>query len=275
MSRPQMMPPVLSRSAVVLTAAIALLTAAPTQAQTLQSFSEPYETVLVAAPESGIVASLAVKEGDRVAKGQTIASLDNQVLAASLASAQVRAESQGKLAAAQAAFDIRRRRVEKFQSLRLEGHASPEELEQAQADLAIAEANLITAREELREHGLEADRIRASIDRRVIRSPIDGVVLRLHKAAGESVGPGDAEVATIVQLTALRVTLYLPTSRAVRLKPDATIPLSFVESGATAHGRVEFISPVTDSDSGTVRVVVVIDNPHGQYRSGVRCDLTK
>jgi RND family efflux transporter MFP subunit len=265
--------PVLARATVALTAAIALLAAAAAPAQTLRSFSEPYETVLVAAPESGIVDSLAVREGDRVAQGQTIASLDNQVHQASLASAQVRADSQGKLAAAQVAFDIRHRRVEKFRSLRLEGHASPEEVEQAQADLAIAEANLIAAREELREYQLEADRIRVAIERRVIRSPIDGVVLRLHKAAGESVGPGDAEVATIVQLTALRVTLYLPTSRAVSLEPDKAIPLTFAESGARANGRVEFISPVTDSDSGTVRVVVVIDNPPGQYRSGVRCDL--
>jgi RND family efflux transporter MFP subunit len=239
----------------------------------LLSFTEPYETVLVAASEPGIVHSVDVCEGDRVARDQVIATLDNQVLKASLAAAEARAGSQGKLAAAQAAHDVRRRRVDKFRSLEQQGHASPEEVEQAEADLAIAAANLVAAREERRQFQLDADRIRAEVERRVIRSPIDGVVLRLHKSAGEAVGAGDLHVATIVQLSALRVTLYLPTAQAVHLPRGESVALRFADGGAKATGRVEFVSPVTDSDSDTVRVVVVVDNPHGRYRSGVRCDL--
>ncbi|WP_170156865.1 hypothetical protein [Roseimicrobium gellanilyticum] len=41
----------------------------------------------------------------------------------------------------------------------------------------------------------------------------------------------------------------------------------------TAPAKVEFISSVTDSASGTVRVKFVIDNAAGTYRSGVRCTL--
>jgi RND family efflux transporter MFP subunit len=252
-----------------------VLASSSASGQTLLSFTEPYETVLVAAPEAGIIDSVAVEEGDRVVQDQVIASLDDRVLQASLAAAEAKARTQGELAAAQAAHEIRRRRVEKFRSLQLQGHASPEEVEQAEADLAIAAANLISAQEGRRQSELEADRIRVGIERRVIRSPIDGVVLRLHKTAGEAVGNGDAQVATIVQLAALRVTLYLPTAHAARLRPGETVPLRFADSGAPATGRVEFVSPVTNSDSGTVRVVVVIDNPHGQHRSGVRCDLAK
>jgi RND family efflux transporter MFP subunit len=258
-----------------LTFAVAALASAAASAQTLLSFTEPNETVLVAAPEAGILAEIAVREGDRVSQGQVIASLDDEVLRASLAAAEAKARTRGELAAAQAAYDVRLRRVEKFRELRQQGHASPEEVEQAEADLAIAEANLITAQESLQQSQLEADRIRAGLERRVIRSPLDGVVLRLHKRAGEAVGNGDAHVATLVQLSALRVTLYLPTARAVRLKPSDTVPLKFADSGRRARGRVEFVSPVTDSDSGTVRVVLVIDNLHGEFRSGVRCDLAE
>ncbi len=259
----------------VLTLAMAALASTAASAQTLLSFTEPYETVLVAAPEAGIVAKIAVREGDRVSQGQVIASLDDEVLRASLAAAGAKARARGELAAAQAACDIRRRRVDKFRELRQQGHASPEEVEQAEADLAIAEANLISAQEARQQAQLDADRIRAGVQRRVIRSPIDGVVLMLHKRAGEAVGGGDAQVATLVKLSALRVTLYLPTSRAARLKPSDTVPLRFADSGRRARGRVEFVSPVTDSDSGTVRVVVVIDNPLGEFRSGVRCDLAE
>jgi RND family efflux transporter MFP subunit len=252
--------------------ALVLLAPVTSHGQTLQGFTEPYETVLVAAPEPGIIDSIAVREGDPVAEGQVIASLDSQVLQASLATAKARAEAHGKLAAAEAASDLQQRRVRKFQSLRQQGHASPEELEQAETELAIAEANLVAAREELRLHELEAHRIRVGIERRVIRSPLDGVVLHIHKNVGESVAAGDTQVATVVQLTALRVTLYLPTEQARHLSPGGTIPLKTAD-GAVAAGQIEFVSPVTDSESGTVRVVAVIDNAQGRYRSGVRCEL--
>ena len=38
-------------------------------------------------------------------------------------------------------------------------------------------------------------------------------------------------------------------------------------------GAIDFISPVTDAESGTVRVKVRIDNPQNKYRSGQRCAL--
>ena len=36
---------------------------------------------------------------------------------------------------------------------------------------------------------------------------------------------------------------------------------------------MEFIAPVTEAESGTVRVKVLIDNAHGAYRCGIRCLL--
>jgi multidrug efflux pump subunit AcrA (membrane-fusion protein) len=39
------------------------------------------------------------------------------------------------------------------------------------------------------------------------------------------------------------------------------------------EGTIEFISPVTDAESGTVRVKVRMDNRSGLFRSGQRCSL--
>jgi multidrug efflux pump subunit AcrA (membrane-fusion protein) len=46
-----------------------------------------------------------------------------------------------------------------------------------------------------------------------------------------------------------------------------------VDSSASVQGAVESVSPVTDAESGTVRVKVCFDNPKGEYRSGQRCTL--
>ena len=36
---------------------------------------------------------------------------------------------------------------------------------------------------------------------------------------------------------------------------------------------MEFVAPVTEAESGTVRVKVLIDNAKGAYRCGIRCLL--
>ena len=45
------------------------------------------------------------------------------------------------------------------------------------------------------------------------------------------------------------------------------------ELGFEVEGRVEFVSPITDADSGTIRVELSIDNSKGGVPSGVRCVL--
>jgi multidrug efflux pump subunit AcrA (membrane-fusion protein) len=46
-----------------------------------------------------------------------------------------------------------------------------------------------------------------------------------------------------------------------------------LDSDAETRGTVEFISPITDAESGTVLVKVRVANPHGRFRSGERCKI--
>lgn len=252
---------------------IVLLSTATADAQTLEAFTEPSETVRVASPEAGIIASVELSEGDRVSAGQLIATLDTKILEASLASARAIAESRGSLASANATLNLRRIRHEKIKRLHDDGHASPEEAERAASDLAVAEAELISIREKIDQSRLEVKRIEAQIERRKIRSPIDGVIIRLEKKPGELVAAGDSLVATVVQLSELRVRFYLPTPQAIKLKRNDQVKVFLPQTDQTTSGSVDFVSPVTDSDSGTVRVEVVIKNTKNEYRSGLRCIL--
>jgi hypothetical protein len=49
------------------------------------------------------------------------------------------------------------------------------------------------------------------------------------------------------------------------------VALILPESEQNAVGEVEFVSPVSEAESGTVRVKVLLKNPQGKYRCGVRC----
>ena len=249
-------------------------------AVTADGFTEPYRTTDVAAVETGIVVSLAVHEGQSVRQGDVLATLDNDVHTALLAIADQGRQSEGVLNAALAEHRLRQSRLEKLGTLRAKGHARQEEVERAKADLAIAEAQILSAREERAIKQLEYQKIKAQLQRRTIRAPSDGVVTTIQKEIGEYVAANDANVLTIVQLDPLLATFSLPSQQAATLEVDQHVTVRSLDMAAVGasspvlmNGTVEFISPVTDAESGTVRVKVRIANHDGRFRSGERCSL--
>jgi len=242
-------------------------------AKTIEGFTRPYETVNLAAPEAGIIQTLQAKQGDTVSAGQAVALLDNAVLRVSLEAARAKADSKGPVLAAEADHRQRSSRLVHMRKLREKGHASPEEVERAVADAEISAANLATAREEARANLLAVKQIKAQLDRRTIRSPIDGVISFMPKRPGEFVSATDPDVATIVQIDRLRVIFQTPTDQISRLTIGGVVRLRISQNQEVVNGTVDFISPITDAQSNLVRVEVVIDNHLGKHRSGVRCEL--
>jgi HlyD family secretion protein len=180
----------------------------------------------LAATVVGRITSMPVDEGDRVKAGQVVAEIDNADLRAQLAAAkaavearqselqrlqagareQERREAEASVAEAQAETNLTRLTYQRREALGAKSIVSKESVDQARADrdaamarealqaerlallvappraedVAIAEANLTSAR-------AHVDEISAQLDKTIIRSPIDGVVLRRYRRAGESV----------------------------------------------------------------------------------------
>ncbi len=253
--------------------ALTLFASAPATAVPFEGFTEPYRRIEVAAAEIGILETVLVREGDRVARGQVIATLDSEILVVSKAIAEANRQAKGRLDAAQAERDLRKMRLERLEPLRSQGHASQQEIDWARAELAVAEANLLSAQEQHLLDQLECRKVEAMIERRTVRSPIDGIVARLHREEREFVSNNSAVVATVVQLNPLRVVFAVPTAQAMSFKVGQGVTLRFPEGKRKARGKIELVAPVTDPESGTVRVIVIVDNPRGQIPCGVRCSL--
>jgi RND family efflux transporter MFP subunit len=253
--------------------ALTLFSTAAALGTSFEGFTEPYRKIDVAAAETGTVAKLLVREGDRVVKGQPLAMLDKEVLEVYKEIAEANTQAKGKLDSAEAERNLRKMRLERLEPLREQGHASQEEIDRARTELEVAEANLRSAREQHLVDELERKKVEAMIERRTLRSPIDGVVTKLHKDEQEFVSNTSATVVTVVQLDPLRVTFTIPTKYALSIEVGQAITLEFPESSTTAPCKVEFVAPITEAESGTVRVKVLLDNPKGQYRCGVRCSL--
>jgi RND family efflux transporter MFP subunit len=242
------------------------------QEQVVEGFTEPIRKLDLIPPEPGTIASFTVQEGSAVKKDELVGSLDCDVQQVALEIARGNAANHGRLDSATAERDIRRWRLSKLQTLREQGNANEEEVTRVAAELAVAEANIVAALEQRSADTLEVERIAATIERRALRSPFNGVVTRVFHEEKEFVG-NNSPVLTIMQLDKLRVTFTVPTALVARLKVNQNVPLTFPNSGQKAAGKIEFISPVSEADSDTVRVKVLIENPQGKFRCGVRCAL--
>ncbi len=205
-------------------------------------YTEPYRMARMSFPETGVIVELPVREGTAVQSGEILARLDYQVL-------------QTELNIAREQLRIRQLRFEKLKELQALGSVSPDEFERARADLYMDEER--------------AKRIEAQIENRTLRAPFDCVVVEIKREISESVSSASTHVLTVVQLNRLLVNLHLSPAEAFRLSPQEQVDLTLDEPGVI-KARVDFVSPVIDAASNTVRVRFLIENPQGEYRSGVR-----
>jgi RND family efflux transporter MFP subunit len=226
--------------------ALALVATGRADDPAILGYTEPSQIITVSAGEIGVIAEMLVKEGDAVKTGQVLARLDTTVLNAELEIAKAEA----KLAATR-----NQRVLELQQSTRV----TPEELEKAKTELAIKDA--------------QVRRIEAMIEVRTMHSPVDGVVTEIKRDPSEIVSAANPHVLTVVQIDRLSVNLFLPPERVEKRRAGNKSELMLLDPERRVPATVEFVSPIIDPASGTVRVKFAIENPAREIRSGGRCTL--
>jgi RND family efflux transporter MFP subunit len=216
-------------------------------ASEVPGYTEPYKTITVSSSESGVISQMLVEEGAQVKKGQVLARLDT-------------AQHEAELEIAKSNTALQKSKVAKLEEIVRSQRIAQEELERARTDLKVREA--------------EVRKIEAVIENRIMRSPVDGIVSEIKRDPSEAVSLASPHVLTVVQIDRLLVNLFLSPARAARLKVGDKANLSLGDVAQPAIGIVEFVSPVTDAASGTVRVKFVLDNSKSEYRSGTTARMT-
>ncbi len=135
---------------------------------------QPVTTVNVGTQVSGTVLERRADFNDRVTKGQILLRLDPANLQARLRQARA------QLAASDAALVLARATYERNQKLVAEGFISALTLDQGKREVDAALANVDLAR-------AQVESAQTDLDNSVIRSPIDGVVIRRNTDVGQTV----------------------------------------------------------------------------------------
>ena len=166
----------------------------------LDGVVQPVRQSTVAAQANGRVLSLLVRAGDRVKRGQLLATIDDREAQTGVQRSQAQlAQAQAELFNAQASF-------ERTRDLQARGFLSAAALDAAQAQLKTTQAVRDQADAGLRQSALAQGFTR-------VTAPFDGWVLQTQAEAGDLAVPGKP-LLTLYAPLPLRVVVQVPVSRA-------------------------------------------------------------
>jgi len=126
-------------------------------------------------------------------------------------------------------------------------------------DVQIAKAQLASA-----EGALKAMRAQAKF--LTVVSPVTGYVVGRTVNEGENIDVTTV-VATVVDLSAVRLLLNIPADKVAQVKPGQVVEFTADSGGAAKHEAVvKTVNRVVDTNSNTVQVEATAENPAGALR---------
>lgn len=192
----------------------------------------------------GELERVGVDEGDYVARGDVLASLDRARLEAQLAEAEA-SLAEARSASAFAARTLERSRVA----------ASFEGISNQELDLAADNANTSAAALAGAEARLE--RVRVDLAKSLLRAPFDAIVVARHIDEGQILSPGQAVLA-VQESVSPEVRIGVAGTLSERLAVGES--RSLVINGRTVPAVVDAVLPFRDPTTRTVDVILSIDD---------------
>lgn len=207
--------------------------------------TEPDRSVELNVEVDGRVASIEVKEGQKVKAGETIVQL-------------VLEDRLEQLAFAKAVLKQREIEFEGAESLQAKGLQGESILAQAKAGLVEAKAMV-----RLRQN---------QVDKSTIVAPFDGVVEMQRVEVGSFVNKGQT-LFNVVDLSPLIVRAYVTENDIEQINSDAQVEVKLV-SGDRVPGRIRYLASVSEAGTNTFPIEIEIDNPNLTMKAGVSTEIT-
>jgi membrane fusion protein (multidrug efflux system)/multidrug efflux system membrane fusion protein len=184
------------------------------------------------------------RAGDRVRRGQPLASLDVHALESDLAIARAE-EAEARARLRDAAARLRRRRALGRTSI------AREELDEADAQAAMARA-------QMEAHRARAVQLARALDDARLRAPFDGVVAALYASPGALVSP-TRPVLRLIGDGAVEVRFAVPERQAASVTAGQPVHIELSALGLSLRGTVERIAPEVDAVSHLVVAVARVN----------------
>jgi membrane fusion protein (multidrug efflux system) len=204
--------------------------------------TEPIRAASIASEAAGRIVELHLDEGAQVSEGETLVRVDTSQQSAQ--AGQLRAQLE------QVESDIRR-----TERLLDRGLATESDLEQLRTQKASLE-------EQLRG-------VYIGVGSGTTKAPFDGQIVRKDTEIGEFANPG-APLGRIIDISQLKVIVDLPEREIGTVTEGQSARVQIPALGERVEGEIARIGAEADTRSRTFPVEVIVDNPDGRLRAGMR-----
>ncbi len=210
------------------------------------------------------VREVSVRGGQTVTVGDLLIRGDDEEDRAEAVFSRMRAETPLPLERAKAEEELAQLEYDKALDANRQGAGAPQELERARVrhETAVIDRQLAELNQTL--SATQADKAEARVEKFSLKAPFDGTVDLVMVDVGQSVGAGDP-VVRVVNIDKLWIDVPVPTDQTIALgtkKDDpAWVLMPLAGKPSVFEGTVIEVSPTADSQSGTRRVRVEVQNP--------------
>ncbi len=223
---------------------------------------------------TGRLLALHVKQGDRVKKGQVVATLEHEqqdalILSTIAQAASARADTEK----ARAEMLNAKTDLDRYSRLVKEGFSTQQQYDAIQTEYTSAEASYRAALAKERQYEAEEKRVKSEKNDYIIRAPIDGIVLNDYSlTAGAMISPS-SPILDIADPRMLKATLRVPELKIFSVAVGMPVTLRFdALPGESFGGSVTRIDQYVDPATRTSSVEIVLDNEKqagGRLRPGM------
>ena len=242
---------------------------------------EAYTTISVRSQVTGQLEQSAFREGDFVAKGQLLFSIDRRPFEAALRQAEANlvrdqallSQAEAQLGRDGAQAEYAQLTAQRQATLAANGIVSKDAAEQmragAEATAGTVKADraaIESARAQLAAQQATVDTMKVQLDYTVIRSPIDGRTGNLSVKVGNLVTANQTELMTIAQIEPIFVTFSVPAANLSVIKQRLgknRIPVTATAQDADAkpvEGDLNFIDNFVDASTDTIKLKAKFPN---------------
>ena len=206
--------------------------------------TEPDRVATLRSEVKGLVEEVYVKEGDRVSKGQKIISLENS-------------DKVSRLQSAKSTLKQREVELKGVQSLKNQGFQSQTALAQAEANLEMAKADVVS--------------YQLAVYKSQIIAPFDGIINERFVEVGDFLKDGD-KIAMLVDLDPLVITANVTENNLHGLKTHQQATGRMV-TGDLLQGKIRYISSISELGTNTFKIEVEVPNPDFTQMAGMSTEL--
>jgi membrane fusion protein (multidrug efflux system) len=234
---------------------------------------EPRRIAKIGSYDDGIIETIALERGDIVTQGQVLATLESRSEKLAVDLARLQSTQDVEVRSGRARLEFQKSESMRLETLFQKKLVSDKDLDDARILEVLARLDLESAAVRREAASVELSLPEARLDRRTIKSSINGVVTDVTMAPSEYIHE-QTPLLTLAWIDDLNDEVFVPVSRYGQVALNQRVAVESVEPiGGQYEAHVSVVDRVFDAASRTFGVRLSLDNPNASLPAGIRCKV--